>query len=96
MKFVLVIDVADDVAEAYEDFTVDYDFRGTPKEDRTVNESIKYVEDAEPRPLPEKDEEPEDDLTDYVQQDYDRMASYFYGLINGRNDVINEILGETE
>lgn len=48
------------------------------------------------RPLPEKDEEPEEDLTDYVQQDYDRMASYFYGLINGRNDVINEILGETE
>ena len=48
------------------------------------------------RPLPEKDEEPEDDLTDYVQQDYDRMASYFYGLINGRNNVINEILGETE
>jgi hypothetical protein len=51
---------------------------------------------AELRPLPEKDEEPEDDLTDYVQQDYDRMASYFYGLINGRNNVINEILGETE
>ena len=54
MKFVLVIDVADDVVEAYEDFTVDYDFRGTPKEDRTVNESIKYVEDAEPKPLPRK------------------------------------------
>lgn len=54
MKFVLVIDVADDVAEAYEDFTVDYDFRGTPKEDRTVNESIKYVEDADVRPLPQK------------------------------------------
>lgn len=48
------------------------------------------------KPMPEKDEEPEDDLTDYVQQDYDRMASYFYGLINGRNNVINEILGETE
>lgn len=52
MKFVLVINLADDVAEAYEDFTVDYDLRGTPKEDRTVNESIKYIEDAEPRPLP--------------------------------------------
>ena len=48
------------------------------------------------RPLPEKDEEPEDDMTDYIQEDYDRMASYFYGLINGRNNVINEILGETE
>ena len=54
MKFVLVINVADDVAEAYEDFTVDYDLRGTPKEDRTVNESIKYVEDADVRPLPQK------------------------------------------
>jgi len=54
MKFVLVIDVADDVAESYEDFTVDYDFRGTPKEDRTVNESIKYIEDAEPIPLPNR------------------------------------------
>lgn len=54
MKFVLVINLADDVAEAYEDFTVDYDLRGTPKEDRTVNESIKYIEDAEPKPLPPK------------------------------------------
>lgn len=54
MKFVLVINLADDVAEAYEDFTVDYDLRGTPKEDRTVNESIKYVEDADVRPLPQK------------------------------------------
>lgn len=54
MKFVLVINVADDVVEAYEDFTIDYDLRGTPKEDRTVNESIKYVEDADVRPLPQK------------------------------------------
>lgn len=54
MKFVLVINLADDVAEAYEDFTVDYDLRGTPKEDRTINESIKYIEGAEPRPLPPK------------------------------------------
>ena len=46
------------------------------------------------RPLPEKDEEPEDDMEDYIHADYDRMASYFYGLINGRNSVINEILGE--
>ena len=43
MKLLLVIDVADDIAEAYEDFTVDYDFRGTPKDDQKVNESIKYV-----------------------------------------------------
>ena len=50
MKLLLVIDVADDVAEAYEDFTVDYDLRGTPKED----ESVKYIEDAKPKPLPRK------------------------------------------
>ena len=61
-----------------------------------LNEENEWVEDVVIKPLPEKDEEPEDDLTDYVQQDYDRMASYFYGLINGRNNVINEILGETE
>ena len=46
------------------------------------------------RPLPEKDEEPEEEMKDFIYKDYDRMASYFYGLINGRNDVINEILGE--
>ena len=41
MKAILVIDIADDVTEAYEDFTVDYDLRGTPKDDQKVNESIK-------------------------------------------------------
>jgi len=82
MKAVLVIDVDDDMIGE-----VDY----------TVMSKAEMVNGrAELRPLPEKDEEPEDDLTDYVQQDYDRMASYFYGLINGRNNVINEILGETE
>ena len=80
MKFVLVIDVADDVAEAYEDFTVDYDFRGTPKEDRTVNESIKYVEDAEPRPLPHK-----------LQADW-----YTDGYKEGFNACLDAITGEKE
>lgn len=47
MKLLLVIDVADDVAENYKDFTVDYDLRGTPIDDEKVNESIKYVEDAD-------------------------------------------------
>lgn len=59
MKLLLVIDVADDVAEAYEDFTVDYDLRGTPKEDRAVNESIKYVEDCLLKPLPDCPEVPD-------------------------------------
>ena len=82
MKAVLVVDVDDDMIGE-----VDY----------TVMSKKEMVNGrAELRQLPEKDEEPEDDLTDYVQQDYDRMASYFYGLINGRNNVINEILGETE
>lgn len=48
------------------------------------------------RPLPEKDEEPEEELKDFVYKDCDRMASYFYGLIIGRNNVINEILGEND
>lgn len=84
MKFVLVIDVADDVAEAYEDFTVDYDFRGTPKEDRTVNESIKYVEDADVRPLPQKRTQPK----------YEDSISL--GFRNGWNACLQEITGETE
>ncbi len=78
MKFVLVIDVADDVVEAYEDFTVDYDFRGTPKEDRMVNESIKYIEDAEPRPLPQK-----------VEMD---LNEYYEGMADGWNACIEKII----
>lgn len=83
MKFVLVIDVADDVVEAYEDFTVDYDFRGTPKEDRTVNESIKYIEDAEPKPLPQK----------RINKD----CLVVHEIWNeGWNACVDEILGEKE
>ena len=54
MKLLLVIDVADDVAEAYEDFTVDYDLRGTPKDDQITSESIRYVEDCPLKPMPQK------------------------------------------
>ena len=54
MKLLLVINLADDWAEDYKDFTVDYDLRGTPIDDEKVNESIKYVEDAKPIPLPNK------------------------------------------
>lgn len=59
-----------------------------------LNEENEWVEDVVIKPLPEKDEEPEDDMEDYIHADYDGMASYYYGLINGRNNVINEILGE--
>lgn len=54
MKAILVIDIADDVAEAYDDLTVDYDLRGTPKDDQKVNESIKFVEDCPLKPMPER------------------------------------------
>lgn len=94
MKLLIVIDAPDDVLEYYKDIKVDYDLRGTPIDNPIVNESILYVEDAELQFLPERDEEPEDDMEDYIHADYDRMASYYYGLINGRNNVINEILGE--
>lgn len=57
MRLVLVIDVTEDVAENYKDFTVDYDLRGTPIDDEKVNESIKYVEDADVRPLPQRYDE---------------------------------------
>lgn len=80
MKLLLVIDVADDVAEAYEDFTVDYDLRGTPKEDRTVNKSIKYVEDCPLKPMPQKKE-----ILD------SRMKTAI-----GWNACLDEITGETE
>lgn len=91
MKFVLVINLNDDVVEDYEDFTVDYDLRGTPKEDRTVNESIKYIEDAEPRPLPQFMEEAipyqvSEDVVDAYQDPY----------ATGWNDCLRKITGETE
>lgn len=89
MKFVLVINLADDVAEAYEDFTVDYDLRGTPKEDRTVNESIKYIEGAEPKPLPPRIETIRN--TDDIEK-----KNRDIGYCDGWNDCLDEIMGETE
>ena len=54
MKLLLVIDIADDIADDYGDFTVDYDLRGTPKDNQQVIESIKYVEDYPLKPLNDK------------------------------------------
>ena len=85
MKAILVIDIADDVAEAYKDITVDYDLRGTPKEDRTVNESIKYVEDAKIRPLPQKK---------WHEEGKENECEEWYR--NGWNACLDEITGETE
>ena len=80
MKLLLVIDVADDVAENYKDFTVDYDLRGTPIDDEKVNESIKYAEDAKIRPLPHK-----------LQADW-----YTDGYKEGFNACLDAITGEKE
>lgn len=44
MKAILIIDIADDIAESYKNFTVDYDFRGEDEDGNNV--SIRYVEDA--------------------------------------------------
>ena len=88
MKAILVIDIADDVAETYKDFTVDYDLRGTPKEDKKANESIKYVEDVRLRPLPRKAE-------------LENCSSGLMGMIDtawmkGYNECLEEIMGETK
>lgn len=89
MKLLLVINLADDVAEAYEDFTVDYDLRGTPKEDRTVNESIKYIEDAEPRLLPPR-------IENMINTDDIKETYRAFGYADGWNACLEQILGETE
>lgn len=44
MKAILIIDIADDIAESYKNFTVDYDLRGEDEDGDTV--SIRFVEDA--------------------------------------------------
>ena len=84
MKLLLVIDVADDAAENYKDFTVDYDLRGTPIDDEKVNESIKYVEDCPLRPLPEMK---------HISLD-DTHNDLIYEM--GWNACLDEITGETE
>lgn len=98
MKAVLVLDMPDGISlDGWYAVTVVVDKMLVTEEELIHGipfDKSKIFEFVPLRPLPEKDEEPEDDMTDFVQKDYDRMASYFYGLINGRNGVINEILGE--
>lgn len=79
MRLILVIDVAEDVAENYKDFTVDYDLRGTPIDDDKVNESIKYVEDADVRPLPQE------------KETYAKDKAKYYWLACGWNACLGEI-----
>lgn len=84
MKLLLVINVADDVAEAYEDFTVDFDLRGTPKDNQEVNESIKYVEGCPLKPMPKR-----------VLHEYEQVDDE-YGYVEGWNACLDEMTGETE
>ena len=51
MKYALVIDIADDVAEKYNVLTVDYTLRGD--NDKSYD-WIDYVQDAELKALPQK------------------------------------------
>lgn len=91
MKLLLVIDVADDVAEAYEDFTVDYNLFGTPKEDPSFNENIRYVEDCPLRPLPQK-MTVDEDYRSIMWWDDDCDTAYSCGY----NGCLYDILGEEE
>ena len=80
MKLLLVIDVADDVAKNYKVITVNYDLRGNYGE---WDESIKYVEDAKPRPLPHRQKP----LTRWMPND---EIDYDYGFIDGYNACLEE------
>ena len=82
MKLLLVIDIADNVAEAYEDFTVDYDLRGTPKDDQITNESIKYVEDCPLKSAP----------SEYVISRGDSIEDC--GWFFGYNKCVREVVGD--
>lgn len=85
MKLLLVIDVADDVAKNYKALTVNYDLRGDYGE---WDESIKYVEDAKPRPLSQKGNFEIADDHPFTKAE---IMAYTYGITVGRNQVIDEI-----
>lgn len=54
MKAVVIVDVPDDIADAYENLTVDYFLYGEPIEyDESFKENVIYVEDVKLKPLPE-------------------------------------------
>ena len=53
MKAILVININDELLEDYENFYVDYDLRAERKGEN-YTESIRYVEDAELKLLPEE------------------------------------------
>lgn len=90
MKLLLVIDVADDVAKNYKALTVNYDLRGDYGE---WDESIKYVEDTKPRPLPQKKNTSKIQGFGYSQIMWTNKTIH---QNEGWNDCIDAILGETE
>ena len=77
MKYILVIDVADDVAKNYKALTVNYDLRGDYGE---WDESIKYVEDAKPRPLPR-----------HKITEFNSASDYNFGYNDGWNMCCEEL-----
>lgn len=87
MKYMLVIDIDDDVAKNYKALTVNYDLRGDYGE---WDESIKYVEDADVRPLPQRKKVNEQYMSDGLL----RCEEIMY--VGGWNDCLDEITGETE
>lgn len=85
MKAILIVDVPDDIADAYENLTVDYFLYGEPIEyDKSFKENIIYVENVKLRPLP--------------QMKYISLGDTHNDLIYemGWNACLDEILGEAE
>ena len=90
MKFLLVIDVADDVANNYKALTVNYDLRGDYGE---WDESIKYVEDCPLKPMPQKLHE---SRPMYGGSKDIVIGARIDEYAKGWNACIDEILGDTE
>ena len=75
MKAILVIEIPEDVEEAYTDLYVDYDLRGTPNDDTSVALSIKYVEGASLKPMPKKKPVSyHDDLFGEVEKNFNNIG----------------------
>ena len=86
MKKLLVIDINDELLEDYENFYVEYDLWAERKGENVI-ESIRYVEEAELKSMPEKRE---------VKTDFIGVGDYdFDDIYNaGFNDCIDEIEGK--
>ena len=81
-KYLLIIDIDDELLEDYENFYVDCDLRAERKNEM-VNESIKYIEDCPLKPMPKVNDLKIDILS------HDRF-------VDGWNKCLGEIIGEEE